>query len=437
MAVRLLIFALRHRRQLWIAVALLLCASILAAVFAGRYTNDLSYMFPEASTSGNMYHVMQSSRLTQSIQLELDTGIYHGALPLQAKLEELAEDIRKLPNVASVDYRFTLESPDVISSIITSLPLISDASILDSASPLYGRADEVIKILPLMPHYIQKALNINSVKAVEEYAIWGGVPRYWEIRLRHESLVEAVMEEVLNSDGLLYDEPSRLFLDEMRDLELSSSILSLVGNGCNRLSEIAARLERPATSLTTPISRLISYGYLQRELPYAELPKNSKRSLYKIADPFLNFYFHYVTPNRSLIEFRRQERLKDLLESSLSNYVANMWEHLCRQAIPLMTIEGMTFRPASRWWGTVGRNNAIELDVVSESDDGSTVLVGECKWSGRENVDQLRSSLLQRASQLPFLRGRRVLPLLFLKEKPKSGTPDGCLYPDDIIEQLT
>ena len=135
MAVRLLIFALRHRRQLWIAVALLLCASILAAVFAGRYTNDLSYMFPEASTSGNMYHVMQSSRLTQSIQLELDTGIYHGALPLQAKLEELAEAIRKLPNVASVDYRFTLESPDIISSIITSLPLISDASILDSASP--------------------------------------------------------------------------------------------------------------------------------------------------------------------------------------------------------------------------------------------------------------------------------------------------------------
>ena len=173
-----------------------------------------------------------------------------------------------------------------------------NTAILDSGSPLYGRADEVIKILPLMPHYIQKALNINSVKAVEEYAIWGGVPRYWEIRLRHESLVEAVMEEVLNSDGLLYDEPSRLFLDEMRDLELSSSILSLVGNGCNRLSEIAARLERPATSLTTPISRLISYGYLQRELPYAELPKNSKRSLYKIADPFLNFYFHYVTPNR-------------------------------------------------------------------------------------------------------------------------------------------
>ena len=135
MTVRLLIFALRHRRQLWIAVALLLCASILTAVFIGRYTNDLTNMFPEDSTSGNMYRVMQSSRLTQSIQLELDTGTVNGAPLLLDKLDELAEAIRKLPNVASADLRFTPESTDIISSLIAVLPLIADASILDDASP--------------------------------------------------------------------------------------------------------------------------------------------------------------------------------------------------------------------------------------------------------------------------------------------------------------
>ncbi|MBQ9448126.1 MAG: hypothetical protein IJU61_16120, partial [Victivallales bacterium] len=103
MSVRLLIFALRHRRQLWIAVALLLCASILTAVFVGRYTNNLANMFPEDSTSGNMYHVMQESRLTQTIQLELDTGTVNGAPPLLDKLDELAETLRKLPNIASAD----------------------------------------------------------------------------------------------------------------------------------------------------------------------------------------------------------------------------------------------------------------------------------------------------------------------------------------------
>ena len=135
MSVRLLIFALRHRRQLWIAVALLLCASILTAIFVGRYTNDLAYMFPEDSTSGNMYRVMQESRLTQTIQLELDTGTVNGAPSLLDKLDELAETLRKLPNIASADFRFTPESADIISSLIAILPLIADASILDNASP--------------------------------------------------------------------------------------------------------------------------------------------------------------------------------------------------------------------------------------------------------------------------------------------------------------
>ena len=134
MAVRLLIFALRHRRQLWIAVALLLCAAIGAAI-KGNYTNDLAYMFPNNSISGNMYRVMQSSRLTQSIQLELDTGIPNGAPPLLPKLEELVEALRKQRHVESVDFRFMPENTDVMASLIAALPLIADASILDNASP--------------------------------------------------------------------------------------------------------------------------------------------------------------------------------------------------------------------------------------------------------------------------------------------------------------
>ena len=135
MAVRLLIFALRHRRQLWIAVALLLCAAIGAAI-KGNYTNDLAYMFPNNSISGNMYRVMQSSRLTQSIQLELDTGIPNGAPPLLPKLDELFEALRKQRYVESVDFRFMPENTDVMASLIAALPLIADASILDNASPV-------------------------------------------------------------------------------------------------------------------------------------------------------------------------------------------------------------------------------------------------------------------------------------------------------------
>lgn len=311
-----------------------------------------------------------------------------------------------------------------------------NSSIISSSAPLYGRADEIIKIQPLQPFFLKSALSLTGKSAIEEYAVWGGVPRYWELRSRRNSLLETIMEDVMNSDGILYDEPSRLFLDEMRDVELSASILSLVGNGCNRLSEIAARLERPSTSLAGPINRLISYGYMFREVPFSESERNSKRSLYKISDPFLNFYFHFVTPNRSQIEFGRQDRIKAIIESSFPSYVGEMWEQLCRKAIPLMTINGKTFSTAKRWWGNVDRKKTAEIDVVSESDDATTILVGECKWTSGEDTERLLADLMYKAEKLPFINGRNILPVLFLKEKNKPYNNTVCFFPDDIIDQF-
>lgn len=308
-----------------------------------------------------------------------------------------------------------------------------NSSIISSSAPLYGRADEIIKIQPLHPYYLKSALSLTGKATVEEYSVWGGVPRYWELRNRRKSLMEAILEDVMNNDGILYDEPSRLFMDEMRDVEFSASILSLVGNGCNRLSEIAARLERPATSLTGPINRLISYGYIHREVPFSESEKNSKRSLYKICDPFLNFYFHYVTPYRSQIEFGQQDKIKTIIDSSFSSYVSDMWEQLCRKAIPLMTIKGKTFSTAKRWWGNVDRKKTIEIDVVAESDDGTSLLVGECKWTTGENAERLQADLMDKAEKLPFINGRKIIPVLFLKEKIKNNDNTICFFPDDII----
>src|SRR5574344_1887281 len=51
---------------------------------------------------------------------------------------------------------------------------------LDSSAPLYGRADEIMKLMPISLSYIQEAINLDAMTAVEEYAVWGGVPRYWE-----------------------------------------------------------------------------------------------------------------------------------------------------------------------------------------------------------------------------------------------------------------
>ena len=144
--------------------------------------------------------------------------------------------------------------------------------ILDAAAPLYGRASQVLAIGPLAPFWIQQALEVRGIEAVEQYAVWGGVPRYWELARGCTGLQGAIEELVLDRYGVLYGEPERLLLDDMRSAVQANSLLSLIANGSHRLSEIAGRLGKPAGHLARPLAQLIELGYIRREVPFGETP---------------------------------------------------------------------------------------------------------------------------------------------------------------------
>lgn len=263
----------------------------------------------------------------------------------------------------------------------------------------------------------------------------GGVPRYWELRLADENLKESIAYNILNPLGTLYEEPIRLFMDDMRDVIQASTLLSVIGSGANRLSEIAARLEKPATHLSGPLEKLRQLDFIEREIPFGENPKNSKKSLYKVSDPFMDFYFHFVVPNRSLIELGRVEMVADIIQPQFPRYISVWWEKLCRQAVSGSMIGGDVYSLAGRWWGNVSRDEVIELDVVAQSMDGKKLLIGECKWTEGEDADRLLYELREKARKLPFLKGREVVPVLFLKREPEYRRENALVMtPQAIID---
>lgn len=73
----------------------------------------------------------------------------------------------------------------------------------------------------------------------------------------------------------------------MRDLVQASSILSVIGNGANKMSEIAARVNKEASSLTGPVRKLLSMNLICREVPFGDNPKDSKKSMYHLSVLFL------------------------------------------------------------------------------------------------------------------------------------------------------
>ena len=308
---------------------------------------------------------------------------------------------------------------------------------LDSTAPLYGRADEIMRLTPIRLPYMQEALNLDAMNTIEEYAVWGGVPRYWELRENRSSLDDALWRNILSVNGTLYEEPIKLFQDDVKDIVKASTIMSYIGTGANRLSEIAARCNEPATNLSRPLKKLIDLGFLEKDVPFGIDEKNAKKSLYKIADPFMAFYYQFVVPNRSFIELNRRLPIEQALTAHFSEYVSMQWEKLCRDAVTGNIVNGVVYGKAKRWWGSVlneeKKPEQVEFDVMAESLDKKYLLVGECKWTTQENGKQLTTELLRKANLLPFAKNYTIVPVLFLKNAPKEDVGNSLL-PESVIE---
>jgi AAA+ ATPase superfamily predicted ATPase len=308
---------------------------------------------------------------------------------------------------------------------------LMEGLVSDTSSPLYGKANEVFKIQAMEPLSLRQALRCSAIEAVEEYSVWGGSPRYWALRSGEKTLEEALKNHVLSPDGALYDEPVRLFMDDMRDTAQSFSILSLIASGHNRLSQIARMMGKPTTGMVAPLDKLLTLGYLEREISFSEI-RNPKKSLYKIADPFIRFYFTFVTPNRSMIEMGRIEPVVNQIRKQFQPYAAHTWGRICRNAVASTRFNGIAFKPASKWWASSKEPDA-GLDILAESVDGNYLLVGSCVWGdkvyGTKNMFRV---LEEKAASLPILNGRTVIPVLFVREADKKEnnvyTPNDLLY---------
>jgi AAA+ ATPase superfamily predicted ATPase len=306
--------------------------------------------------------------------------------------------------------------------------------VLDRTAPLYGRATEILKVEPLPCGWLRKALRTTGDRdAIEAFAVWGGIPRYWELAADYPDRDTAIQALVLSQLGVLYDEPARLLRDDLRDLAQAASILTLIGQGCHRPSEIASRLGKPATSLSRPLDRLLELGLVRRDQPFGASPRDSKRSLYRIGDPFLRFWFRFVEPNRSRLEARQGPAVLHEVIRQWPAHVAGVWEDLVRASIPRTRYFNRSWGVARAWWGPGTDRAPLEVDIVAESADGATLLVGEVEWSSSADPQHLRAELHRKVTRLPFARGREVLAGIWT---PVGAGRGGHFGPRDILRAL-
>lgn len=305
--------------------------------------------------------------------------------------------------------------------------------VLDETAPLYGRAAEIVEVAPMPPEALPDALALGAEDSVVAYSVWGGLPRNWELAADYPSTSEAVAALVLDRNGVLHAEPPRLLLDDMRSAVQANSLLGLIGAGCHRLSELASRVGQSATNLSRPLSRLIDLGYVRREVPFGESVRSTRRSLYRLDDPFLLFWYRFVAPNRSRLELDLIDSVQADVLARLPGHVAEVWEWLARRSAPHLATAGVRWNPASRWWGRDAGGTPLEIDVVAESSDRRHLLLGEAKWSDRADPAALLAELRRKAQRIPFRHGRKVHFALWLKRGAGSRVDGASIFTPDTV----
>jgi AAA+ ATPase superfamily predicted ATPase len=177
-------------------------------------------------------------------------------------------------------------------------------------------------------------------------------------------------------------------------------------------------------------------GLIEREVPFGAAFRGSKRTLYRIADPFLGFWFRFVEPNRSRLEARQLTAVERSIASDLKHHISGVWEQLARQSVPLLPVHGETWGPARRWWGTGLDRKPLEVDLVAESAAGDRLLVGEVKWAAPKASRRLAQELRRKAERLPFVGGREVVPVLWLAARPEDDEDTRVVTPRQVLDVL-
>ena len=258
---------------------------------------------------------------------------------------------------------------------------------LSYESPLYGRRTAQIRLTPLTFTDVHTAQPQPFEKAVEQYAVTGGVPKYLEFFRPDGELLEQIKSVILSKSGFLYEEPSFLLKDEVQSAVNYFSIIRGIADGNHKLGKLAGALGMESSALTPYLSTLIELGFLVKDTPVTEKnPEKSRKGLYFISDNFVRFWFRYVYPYKGELELDNQQvSLDELNKDFVQKFVAFAYEDICKDIFAALCRSGeLDFTPSrigSYWLNDV--SNDTQIDVMAVDHQRKLLFAGECKYHNK------------------------------------------------------
>lgn len=315
--------------------------------------------------------------------------------------------------------------------------------VLAYKAPLYGRRTAQIKLLPFDFEETCRCFgNFSNEEKAIAYGIVGGTPQYL-LQINDDlSIEENIKNTFFEPTSTLYEEPTNLLKQEVREPAIYTAIITAIATGYSRMSEISGKVGEETNVCTSYLRNLVSLGIVTKETPYGE--KSSKKSVYSIDDNMFRFWYRFVPENASMISRGAADLVYRRIEPYISDYMRKVFEEICKQYLWKLLLSGKSpieFNSLGRWWGNDPVNKCqAEIDIIGEQDK-ETAIFAECKWKNETTDLGVLDTLISR-SELFSYRNRHLF--LFSKSDFTKGCIDkakklgnvSLITYDDIMREL-
>lgn len=273
--------------------------------------------------------------------------------------------------------------------ILCGSQLSAMASLNDEVSPLFGRFNAgLIRLNPFRYDEVSAFYKNSQYYGVREiltvYGALGGTPRYHAMVDKNKPLSSQVIDLMMRPGSPLENEVRFLLGSQhIREPAPYNAVLGAIASGETQFGRIMQVVGTERGNLSFYLRTLTELGWVKKEMPFDET--SERRTLYRTADPFLAFWYHFIAPLASALQFSDPEYLyRQKIEPYLPDYMGHVFEEVCLQWLRRHARNRLNCNilRAGRYWS---RDGQLEIDLIAELED-KDFLFGECKWSERGKV---------------------------------------------------
>lgn len=284
--------------------------------------------------------------------------------------------------------------------------------VLAYKAPLYGRCTGQMKIEQLYYSDIKEFFkNYSNEQKIILYSIFGGVPAYLETINQKETIEKNIIDNFMEINSFLYEEPDTLLKEELREPATYNSIIGAIANGSTKINEISTKIGMEKDKVAVYLQKLIYLQIVKKENPITDKVM-SKKSIYSLNDNLFKFWYRFIANNKTLIEFNdnKKQVYQTLILPNLNDYIGHLFEDICKDYMLLHISTNkipFVFNQIGRWWGTNGiTKTEEEIDIVSFTNDNKNAFFAECKWKNEKVGINVLKELIRKSELLPQFQNK-------------------------------